>query len=56
MWKLVPPRPGKTAAYYVRGKYLGIRLDHSTGTGEKVAAKRVLATWRKQNSGISKKW
>src|SRR5262245_26810673 len=47
-WKLIPPRPGKTKVYYVRGTYLGIRLDHSTGTGEADAAKRILATWRKR--------
>lgn len=48
MWKLVPPREGKTKFWYVRGKYCGIRLDHSTGTGEERAAKRIVATWRKQ--------
>jgi integrase len=47
-WKLVPPRKGKTLYYYIRGKYLGIRLDHSTGTNDAAAAKRILATWRKQ--------
>jgi integrase len=47
-WKLVPPREGKTLCWYIRGKYLGIRLDHSTGTGDEAAAKRILATWRKQ--------
>jgi integrase len=48
MWKLVPPREGKTKFWYVRGTYCGIRLDHSTGTGEERAAKRIIATWRKQ--------
>lgn len=47
-WKLVPPCPPKTKVYYVRGKYLGIRLDNSTGTSEKEAAKRIFTTWRKQ--------
>lgn len=47
-WKLVPPRPGKTLFYYVRGKYLGIRLDHSTGTSERRSAATILSTWRKQ--------
>src|SRR5262249_8738004 len=47
-WKLVPPRAGKTRWDYIRGTYLGIRLDHSTGTSEKEAARRILATWRKQ--------
>ena len=47
-WKLIPPRPSKTKVYYVRGTYLGIRLDHSTGTGEADAARRILRTWRRQ--------
>ena len=47
-WKLVPPRKAKTLYYYVRGKYLGITLDHSTGTSDAAAAKRILATWRKR--------
>src|SRR5262245_55546119 len=33
--------PGKTSVYYVRGKYLGIGLDHSTGTSNWEAAKRI---------------
>lgn len=47
-WKLVPPRPGKTSFWYVRGKYLGIALDDSTGAAEERAAKRILATWKQQ--------
>jgi len=47
-WKLVPPRPPKTRVYYIRGKYLGIRLNHSTGASEANAARRIIATWRKQ--------
>ena len=38
-WKLVTPRPGKTKFYYVRGKYLGIALNKSTGTAEERGAK-----------------
>ncbi len=48
MWKLVPPRAGKTPYWYVRGLYCGIRLDRSTGTADEAAAKRIIATWRKQ--------
>jgi integrase len=48
MWKLVPPREGKTKVWYVRGTYCGIRLDHSTGASEERAAKRIITTWRKQ--------
>ncbi len=47
-WKLVPPRPGKTPYHYVRGKYLGIALDDSTGATEERAARRILATWKQQ--------
>jgi hypothetical protein len=47
-WKLVPPRKGKTPYWYVRGKYLGIALDDSTGTTEERAARRIFKTWREQ--------
>lgn len=47
-WELKPPRKGKTPNYYVRGTYLGIRLDDSTGTAELRAAKTILKTWRGQ--------
>lgn len=47
-WELKAPRPGKTLHWYVRGKYLGIRLDHSTGTADERAARRILKTWREQ--------
>lgn len=47
-WKLIPPREGKTLYWYVRGKYLGIALDKSTGTPERRSAQTILTTWRKQ--------
>ena len=47
-WKLIPPRKGKTPYWYVRGKYLGIALDNSTGTAEERAARTILRTWRGQ--------
>jgi integrase len=47
-WKLVPPRKGKTPYWYIRGKYLGIALDDSTGAAEERAARRILKTWREQ--------
>lgn len=47
-WKLVPPRAGKTPYWYVRGHYLGISLDKSTGTPDRQAALRILKTWRGQ--------
>lgn len=52
-WKLVPPHTRKDGkvirSYYVRGTYLGLRLDDSTGTPQEKAAKTILATWRKQH-------
>ncbi len=48
MWKLVPPRAGKTPYWYVRGKYCGIALDRSTGTGERRAAATILTTWKRE--------
>ena len=47
-WKLIPPRKGKTPYWYIRGKYLGISLDNSTGTAEERAARTILRTWRGQ--------
>jgi integrase len=51
-WKLIPPHIRKNGKkiefYYIRGKYLGIGLDHSTGTGDPRAARRILKTWREQ--------
>ncbi len=40
--KLVPPRAGKTPNYSIRGKYLGIAVDRSTGTPKEAVAKRQL--------------
>jgi integrase len=47
-WKLVPPREGKTPYWYVRGKYLGVAIDRSTGTSERRAAATIFATWKRQ--------
>jgi integrase len=47
-WKLIPPREGKTPFWYVRGKYLGIALDRSTGASERRAAITILNTWKRQ--------
>ncbi len=40
---LVPPKPGRTPNYRIRGTYLGIRVDRSTETSDRVKAKRMLA-------------
>jgi integrase len=47
-WKLIPPREGKTPFWYVRGKYLGIALDRSTGARERRAATTIFNTWKRQ--------
>src|SRR6516165_3858723 len=39
---LRPPRAGKTPYYYIRGTYLGVRCEESTGTGRREIAKRLL--------------
>ncbi len=44
--KLVPPREGRSGNWTVRGTYLGVRLDRSTGTPEQKAARRLLAKWK----------
>jgi integrase len=48
MWKLDAPRPRRSPNWYIRGTYLGIALDRSTGTRDRQAAARILATWKKQ--------
>ena len=47
-WKLTPPREGRSPYWFVRGKYLGIALDKSTGTSERRAAQAIFATWKRQ--------
>lgn len=51
-WKLIEPHTRKDGkaitSYFVRGKYCGIRLNHSTGTGEEDAAERIFRSWKKQ--------
>lgn len=39
--KLVPPQP-KTPNYYIRGTYLGIYVEESTGTGRRELAEQLL--------------
>lgn len=45
---LVPPRPGRSKFYRVRGTHLGVYIDRSTESAEKAAAQRLLAGWRRQ--------
>lgn len=44
--KLVPPRPGKTPYWYVRGSYLGRSLDRSTKAVDERIARRALGQWK----------
>ena len=47
-WKLQAPRPPRQPNYHVRGTYLGIYVDRSTGTRDRRAAARILKTWQEQ--------
>jgi integrase len=40
--KLVPPRPGKTPRWYIRGTYLKRYVDQSSGSTERAVARQVL--------------
>lgn len=42
--KLVPPREGKSSNYTIRGTYLGVSIDRTTGTADRAAARKVLNT------------
>jgi len=44
--KLVPPRPGKSPYWYVRGTHRGIAVDRSTKETNGTAAGRWLKRWR----------
>lgn len=40
--KIVPPRHARTSHLYIRGSYLGIRVDKSSGTDRRSVAKTIL--------------
>ena len=44
--KLVPPRKGKSPNFTIRGSYLGIAVDKSSGTHKRSVAHTVLAGTR----------
>ena len=46
--KLIPPRPGKTPYWSVRGTHLGIYVDRSTQLSEKKDAQKRLNKWREE--------
>lgn len=41
--KLVPPKPGKTPNWYIRGTYLGQYVEETTGTPVEAVARKILA-------------
>lgn len=45
-YTLVPPRPGKTPYWSVRGTHCGVYIDKSTGFTEKAKAAAQLRLWR----------
>jgi integrase len=40
--KIIPPRNAKTKNLYIRGSYLGVRVDRSSGTARRSVARAVL--------------
>lgn len=46
--KLVPPRPGRTPYYHIRGTYLGQYVERSTRTERRAVAQRILAEIQRQ--------
>lgn len=46
--KLIPPRPGKSPNWTIRGTHLGVYVDESTRTPREAVARRVLAARREQ--------
>lgn len=41
--QLKPPRTGKSPNYTIRGTYLGVSIDRTTGTPDRAAARKILA-------------
>lgn len=39
--KLIPPRPGRTPYYHIRGTYLGCYVERSTKSGDAALAKKI---------------
>jgi len=45
--KLIPPRAGKTKNYSIRGTYMHVYVDRSTGTPVKAAAQKLLEKYKR---------
>lgn len=41
--KIIDPRPGKSPNYSIRGTYLGVSVDRTTGSPDKATARKALA-------------
>ena len=46
--KIVPPRPGKSSFYTVRGTYLGTYVDRSTKATSRATAAKFLTLWKEE--------
>lgn len=46
--KLIPPKPGRSSFYRVRGTFHSVYLDQTTETKDKVEARKILRGWEKQ--------
>jgi integrase len=46
--KLIPPRPGKSPYYSVRGTHCGVYIDRTTKLAEERKARALLAKWREE--------
>lgn len=45
-YKLIPPRPGRSPCWSVRGTHCGVYLDKSTGLADEAKARQILRLWR----------
>lgn len=46
--KPIPPRPGKTPYWSIRGTYLGVYVDRSAKTGSGAVARQLLKKWERE--------
>jgi integrase len=44
--RLIDPRPGKTPYFYIRGSYLGVAIQRTSGTADRAKARKILAVIR----------
>jgi integrase len=46
--RLIDPREDKTPFYYGRGRYLGVRVNRSTGATKKRVARKIISGWEEK--------